>query len=48
VAKVLERHLGEVKENNRDLLRDICPVCGAVLPDEKCPVCANCGWNKCS
>ncbi len=48
VAKVLERHLGEVKENNRDLLREVCPVCGAVLPDEKCPVCANCGWNKCS
>ncbi len=48
IAKVLERHLGEVKENNRDLLKDTCPVCGAVLPDDKCPVCANCGWNKCS
>ncbi|MGQ9801361.1 MAG: adenosylcobalamin-dependent ribonucleoside-diphosphate reductase [Candidatus Saccharicenans sp.] len=48
VAKVLERHLGEVKENNRDLMQDICPVCGATLPDEKCPICANCGWNKCS
>ncbi|MDI6849550.1 MAG: adenosylcobalamin-dependent ribonucleoside-diphosphate reductase [Candidatus Saccharicenans sp.] len=48
VAKVLERHLGEVKENNRDLLREVCPVCGATLPDEKCPICANCGWNKCS
>lgn len=48
VAKVLERHLGEVKENSRDLLRDICPVCGATLPDDKCPICANCGWNKCS
>lgn len=48
VAKVLERHLGEVKENNRDLLRDVCPVCGATLPDDKCPICANCGWNKCS
>ncbi|MBC7362192.1 MAG: adenosylcobalamin-dependent ribonucleoside-diphosphate reductase [Candidatus Aminicenantes bacterium] len=48
VAKVLERHLGEVKENRRDLLKDICPVCGATLPDEKCPICPNCGWNKCS
>ncbi len=48
VAKVLERHIGEVKENSRDLLRDICPVCGATLPDDKCPICANCGWNKCS
>jgi ribonucleoside-diphosphate reductase alpha chain len=48
VAKVLERHLGEVKENRRDLLKDTCPVCGATLPDEKCPICPNCGWNKCS
>ncbi|MGB9837150.1 MAG: adenosylcobalamin-dependent ribonucleoside-diphosphate reductase [Candidatus Saccharicenans sp.] len=48
IAKVLERHLGEVKENGRDLLRDVCPVCGASLPDEKCPVCPNCGWTRCS
>jgi len=48
VAKVLERHLGEVKDNSRDLLRDVCPVCGATLPDDKCPICPNCGWNKCS
>ncbi len=48
IAKVLERHLGEVKENGRDLLKDTCPVCGATLPDEKCPICPNCGWNKCS
>lgn len=48
VAKVLERHLGEVKKNNRDLMREVCPVCGATLPDDKCPICANCGWNKCS
>lgn len=48
IAKVLERHLGEVKENRRDLLKDTCPVCGATLPDEKCPICPNCGWNKCS
>ncbi|HEK85803.1 MAG TPA: adenosylcobalamin-dependent ribonucleoside-diphosphate reductase [Candidatus Aminicenantes bacterium] len=48
VAKVLERHLGEVKENRRDLLVNTCPVCGATLPDEKCPVCPNCGWTRCS
>ena len=48
IAKVLERHLGEVKENGRDFQRDICPVCGATLPDEKCPVCPNCGWTRCS
>jgi hypothetical protein len=27
VAKVLERHLGEVKENRRDFLKDTCPMC---------------------
>jgi len=48
VAKVLERHLGEVKENKRDFLNDTCPLCGATLPDEKCPVCPNCGWTRCS
>ncbi len=48
VAKVLERHLGEVKENRRDFLKDTCPMCGATLPDEKCPVCPNCGWTRCS
>jgi len=48
VAKVLERHLGEVKENKRDFLKDTCPMCGATLPDEKCPVCPNCGWTRCS
>ncbi|HPB59713.1 MAG TPA: adenosylcobalamin-dependent ribonucleoside-diphosphate reductase [Candidatus Saccharicenans sp.] len=48
VAKVLERHLGEVKENKRDFLKDTCPLCGATLPDEKCPVCPNCGWTRCS
>ncbi|MDD8021071.1 MAG: adenosylcobalamin-dependent ribonucleoside-diphosphate reductase [Acidobacteriota bacterium] len=48
VAKVLERHLGEVKENKRDFLKDTCPMCGATLPDEKCPVCPNCGWTRCT
>jgi hypothetical protein len=27
------------------------PACkqrGATLPDEKCPICPDCGWNKCS
>lgn len=48
VAKVLERHLGEAKNNSRDLFQIICKVCGASLPDEKCPTCPNCGWNRCS
>jgi ribonucleoside-diphosphate reductase alpha chain len=48
IAKVLERHLGEVKENPKDFLRNICKLCGATMPDEKCPTCPNCGWNKCS
>ena len=26
----------------------VCQQCGATLPDEKCPTCPNCGWNKCS
>jgi len=48
IAKVLERHLGEVKNNPLDLYKNVCRMCGATLPDEKCPTCPNCGWNKCS
>jgi len=48
IAKVLERHFGEVKNNAKDLFQSICRMCGATLPDEKCPTCPNCGWNKCS
>jgi len=48
IAKVLERHVGEVKENPKDFLRNVCRLCGATMPDEKCPTCPNCGWNKCS
>ncbi len=25
-----------------------CRSCGAVIPDEKCPVCPNCGWSMCA
>ena len=48
IAKVLERHLGEVKEKPKDFFKNICKMCGATMPDEKCPTCPNCGWNKCS
>jgi ribonucleoside-diphosphate reductase alpha chain len=48
IAKVLERHLGEVKENPKDFYKNVCKMCGATMPDEKCPTCPNCGWNKCS
>ncbi len=48
IAKVLERHFGETKNNSKDLYQIICKVCGASLPDEKCPTCPNCGWNRCS
>ena len=48
IAKILERHLGEVKENPKDFLKNVCKMCGATMPDEKCPTCPNCGWNKCS
>jgi ribonucleoside-diphosphate reductase alpha chain len=48
IAKILERHLGSVQENSKDIYQTICKICGATLPDEKCPVCPNCGWNRCS
>ncbi|MCJ7680321.1 MAG: adenosylcobalamin-dependent ribonucleoside-diphosphate reductase [Candidatus Aminicenantes bacterium] len=48
IAKVLERHLGEADNISKDLYQIICKVCGASLPDEKCPSCPNCGWNRCS
>jgi ribonucleoside-diphosphate reductase alpha chain len=48
IAKVLGRHFGEAKNNSRDLFQSACKQCGATLPDEKCPTCPNCGWNKCS
>ncbi len=48
IAKILERHIGQVQNNARDIFQTICKVCGATLPDEKCPVCPNCGWNRCS
>ncbi len=48
IAKILERHIGQVQNNAKDVFQTICKVCGATLPDEKCPVCPNCGWNRCS
>ncbi len=48
IAKVLERHLGKTENHSKDLFQVICKVCGATLPDEKCPTCPNCGWNRCS
>jgi ribonucleoside-diphosphate reductase alpha chain len=48
VSRVLERHFGEAKNGSKDMYQSQCKQCGATLPDEKCPVCPNCGWNKCS
>jgi len=48
IAKVLERHLGQGINSSKDLYDIVCKVCGASLPDEKCPTCLNCGWNRCS
>jgi ribonucleoside-diphosphate reductase alpha chain len=48
LAKVLEKHFGEVKHNAKDFYTVRCKICGALLPDEKCPVCINCGWSKCA
>jgi ribonucleoside-diphosphate reductase alpha chain len=47
IAKVLERHFGTIKNGTKDF-QTLCRQCGATLPDEKCPTCPNCGWNKCS
>jgi ribonucleoside-diphosphate reductase alpha chain len=48
IAKVLERHIGEVRNSVRDFYQTKCKLCGATLPDEKCPTCPNCGWNRCA
>ncbi|MCP5105909.1 MAG: adenosylcobalamin-dependent ribonucleoside-diphosphate reductase [bacterium] len=48
IAQVLERYTGEVAEGKQDLNVVTCPVCGATLQDEKCPVCPACGWTKCT
>jgi len=48
IAKVMERHIGKTKTNAKDFFTLMCKICGASLPDEKCPTCPNCGWNRCS
>jgi ribonucleoside-diphosphate reductase alpha chain len=48
IAKVLEKHFGEVRASAKDFYTVRCKICGALLPDEKCPVCPNCGWSKCA
>jgi len=48
IAHALEVYTGEVQVNSQDFNTISCPMCGATLPDEKCPTCSNCGWSKCS
>lgn len=48
IAQVLEHHIGEVQINNSDVRGLTCPMCGATMPDEKCPVCPGCGWTRCT
>ncbi|UCH94004.1 MAG: adenosylcobalamin-dependent ribonucleoside-diphosphate reductase [Candidatus Aminicenantes bacterium] len=48
IAHVLEKETGRVKVNNQDLDSVTCPMCGTIMPDEKCPVCSECGWTKCT
>jgi ribonucleoside-diphosphate reductase alpha chain len=47
IAHVLEKYTQEVRLNKQDLNSLTCPVCGASMLDEKCPVCTVCGWTKC-
>ena len=48
IAQILETHIGTVSVNQQDLNTIACPMCGASLTDEKCPICPNCAWTKCS
>jgi ribonucleotide reductase alpha subunit len=49
IAQVLERHIGKIEnKRKKDMYVNICKNCGATLPDEKCPTCPICGWNRCS
>lgn len=47
IAQVLENHTGRVEFKRQDFNTISCPVCGASLPDEKCPTCPNCAWSRC-
>jgi len=48
IALALEHQIGEVQVNKQDLNTITCPLCGTGLQDEKCPVCPNCGWTRCT
>lgn len=48
IAHVLEKQVGEVMVKRQDISSISCPLCGAEMPDEKCPVCPACGWTKCT
>ncbi len=48
IAHILEKHTGRVHANNQDLGSVTCPLCGTTMPEEKCPVCPECGWTKCT
>ncbi len=49
IAKVMENHIGETAGGGgKDFYTVRCRICGALLPDEKCPTCPNCGWSKCA
>ena len=48
IAHVLEKVTGTVHVGDQDLSAVSCPQCGTSMPDEKCPVCPECGWTKCT
>jgi len=48
IAQVLEKLTGKVALHKMDMCGVTCPQCGATMPDEKCPVCPQCSWTKCT
>lgn len=48
IAHILEKDTGRAQVNNQDLGSVTCPMCGTTMPEEKCPVCPECGWTKCT
>ena len=48
IAHILEKDTGRAQANDWDWGSVTCPICGTTMPEEKCPVCPECGWTKCT